>query len=140
MALIREVVGVFGDMKSMRTAADELMISGFDRADLSLLSRQKKALRRMLALVQVFNLPVPLPAVQAVAGEDEVEAHRDRAVALGLLEAGVDPVERQQRYLVSKVLAPLLANEINEEERKAACGAGARALFALWVSERTDGD
>ena len=44
---VREAVGVFGDMKSMRAAADELMISGFDRADLSLLKRQKEVEQRL---------------------------------------------------------------------------------------------
>lgn len=38
---MREAVGVFGNEKSMRAAADELMVSGFDRADLSILSREK---------------------------------------------------------------------------------------------------
>ena len=44
---VREAVGVFGGMKSMQAAADELMISGFDRADLSLLSREKKVEQRL---------------------------------------------------------------------------------------------
>ncbi len=44
---VREAVGVFGDMTSMRAAADELMISGFDRADLSLLKRQKEVEQRL---------------------------------------------------------------------------------------------
>ena len=47
LASMREAVGVFGDEKSLRAAADELMISGFDRADLSILSRQKKVEQRL---------------------------------------------------------------------------------------------
>jgi len=47
LASMREAVGVFGDQKSLRAAADELMISGFDRADLSILSRQKKVELRL---------------------------------------------------------------------------------------------
>lgn len=37
-ANIREAVGVFGDIASLRSAADTLMVSGFDRADLSVLA------------------------------------------------------------------------------------------------------
>ena len=39
---IREAVGVFNDIASLRSAADKLMMSGFDRADLSVLDSQRK--------------------------------------------------------------------------------------------------
>jgi hypothetical protein len=44
-ANIREAVGVFHDGESLRSAADELMISGFDRADLSILGGHKAVVR-----------------------------------------------------------------------------------------------
>jgi hypothetical protein len=103
-----------------------------------LLHAQRKALRRMLALVNVFELPVPLEAVRAVVGDLPVEPHVSRAVSLGLLEAGVDPLVGGPRYFVSDVLEPLLAEEISDEERKAAYGAGARVLYALWVTGGAD--
>ncbi len=59
-------------------------------------------------------------------------------MALGLIESGIDPTTRQPRYLVSNILAPLLADEINEEERKVAYHQGATALHTLWVLEEQD--
>jgi hypothetical protein len=100
-----------------------------------LLQEQKKALRRLLALVKVFELPVPIEAVRAVAGDIPVEPHMSRSVSLGLLEAGVDPMVGGQRYLVSNVLAPLLAHDISDDERKAAYAQGATVLHRLWVLE-----
>jgi hypothetical protein len=105
-----------------------------------LLELQKRGLREMLALAQIFDIPVPLQAVQAVAGADRVAAHLDRAVALGLMEAGVDPTTQQQRYLVSKVLLSLLDKELDAEERKEVCRKGAQSLYALWVQEKQDAD
>ena len=101
----------------------------------TLLAGQRPALRQMLALAQIFAIPVPLKAVQAVAGSERVAAHMDRAVALGLMESGLDPVSRQPRYLVSNILVPLLADAITADERKAACHQGATTLHALWVLE-----
>ena len=37
----REVVGVFGDATSPQEAIDELLVSGFDRAGISLLAREE---------------------------------------------------------------------------------------------------
>ena len=37
----REAVGIFHDEKSLRSAADALMISGFDRSYLSLLASDR---------------------------------------------------------------------------------------------------
>ena len=59
----------------------------------------------------------------------------ERAAALGLIETGIDPTTRQTRYLVSKILTPLLANDISDAERKAAYAQGATVLHELWVIE-----
>lgn len=83
--------------------------------------------------MQASSAGSPYPAVQAVASSERVDAHLERAVALGLMESGLDPVSRQPRYLVSNILVPLLADEITADERKAACHQGATALHALWV-------
>jgi CHAT domain/AAA ATPase domain len=104
----------------------------------TLLSSQTKALRQMLALAQIFDIPVPREAIQAVAGQERVTTYLDRAAALGLIEAGIDPTTRQTRYLVSKLLAPLLANDISDDERKAAYAQGATVLHRLWVLEGHD--
>lgn len=104
----------------------------------TLLDRQKKAFRQMLALTQIFDIPVPLEAVEEVAGADRVDAHLARAVALGLIESGMDPTTGNPRYLVSNILAPLLADEITEDERKAAYHQGATTLHRIWVVEERD--
>jgi hypothetical protein len=104
----------------------------------ALLDRQPKGLRQMLALTQIFDIPVPLEAVRAVAGEEWVTRHLERAAALGLIESGLDPMTRQTRYFVSKILEPLLANEIGDDERKAAYAQGATVLHRLWVVEEND--
>ena len=103
-----------------------------------LLESQSRALRRLLALVNVFELPAPLEAVVAIAGDTPVEPHLDRAVSLGLMETGIGPIDSERRFLVSKVLQPLIAGEISDEERKEACGAGARSLYELWVTGGND--
>jgi hypothetical protein len=99
-----------------------------------LLEVQGNAFRRFLALANVFQLPVPLEALQAVANDSLVESHLSRAVSLGLMEAGIDPIERKQRYLVSNVLAPLIEDAVSDEERKEAYRAGAKSLYQLWIS------
>ena len=99
-----------------------------------LLESQTKALRRLLALVGVFELPVAREAVQAVAGEIPVEPNLNRAVSLGLMESGINPISGEPRYLVSNILQPLITKEISEEERKAAYREGARSLYELWVT------
>lgn len=44
---IREAVGVFQDMQSLRRAADELMLAGFDRAQLSMLGSRKEVVEKL---------------------------------------------------------------------------------------------
>ena len=44
---VREAVGVFHDERSLRTAADELLIAGFDRSHLSLLAGDKAVERQL---------------------------------------------------------------------------------------------
>lgn len=117
-------------LSAMELKAEELRE---DVLAATLVEAQKPALRRLLALVNVFDLPVPLDAVRAVAGDIPLESHLERAISLGLMEAGVDPFERERRYLVSNVLEALITDEINDEERKQACGAGARSLLELWA-------
>jgi hypothetical protein len=89
----------------------------------------------MLALAQIFDIPVPREAIQAVAGHERVTTYLERVVALGLIESGIDPTTRQTRYLVSKILTPLLANDISDAERQAAYAQGATVLHRLWVLE-----
>ena len=54
------------------------------------------------------------------------------AVAIGLVEAGLDPGVEEPRFYVSNVLRPLVRAYINGDERKAACAAAARSLYEEW--------
>ncbi len=105
-----------------------------------LLAAQTAELRRVLALASVFELPVPVEAVQAVNGDQPIQEHLERAASVGLIEAATDPTTRRLRYLVSSIISPLLAGVIEAEERSAACAAGARVLHRLWVEESGAGD
>lgn len=46
-AMVREAVGVFDDEQRLQAAADELMTSGFDRADLSVLAEHDDVARHL---------------------------------------------------------------------------------------------
>ncbi len=55
-----------------------------------LLGRQSAECRRLVALSAVCRLPVDRAAIEAIAGDAPVDPHLERAVALGLVEAGVE--------------------------------------------------
>ncbi len=97
-----------------------------------LLDAQDPELRRMLALVNVVELPVPAETVHAVHDHPDTARHLSRAAALGLIEEGVDPATREHRYYVSNILRPLLPLTAGDHTR--ACAAAARSLYPLWVA------
>ena len=105
-----------------------------------LLAAQSTELGRVLALAGVYELPVPLEAVQALNGDIPIEHHLERAASIGLIEAGTDPATGNPRYLVSSILKPLLASYISDDEQTKAYGEGARILHQLWVSEDRGGE
>lgn len=92
-----------------------------------LLGQQEKALRRMLALLSVYDLPVPDGAARAVAGED-FDRLRERAVALGVVEQGTAPGTGQLRYYVSPIIRSHVRGEVTPDELVEACQRGARHL------------
>jgi CHAT domain-containing protein/AAA ATPase-like protein len=99
----------------------------------NLLASQDPELRKMLAKVNVVELPVPAETVRAVHDHPDVDTHIRRAAQLGLIEEGTDPETRQPRYFVSNVLRPLIRPLLSDEEYTQACGAAARSLHELWV-------
>jgi hypothetical protein len=108
----------------------------FRREDIlaeQLLATQPVELRKMLAKLDVVELPVPAATVQAVHDHPDVTQHIRRAVDLGLLEEGTDPETSQHRYYVSNVLHPLIRPLISDEEYTQACAAAARSLYQLWI-------
>jgi GTPase SAR1 family protein len=100
-----------------------------------LLAAQPKELQRMLAKANVIELPVPAAAVHAIHDHPEVGSHIRRAVALGLLEEGIDPETGDHRYFVSNVLRPLIRPLLTDDEYREACAAAARSLYQVWVLE-----
>lgn len=99
-----------------------------------LLESQEPELRKMLAKVNVVELPVPAETVHAVHDHPDAAHHIERATALGLLEEGTDPETRKPRYYVSNVLRPLVRPLLTDEEHTQACGAAARSLHELWIT------
>ncbi|ROO51528.1 AAA ATPase-like protein [Micromonospora sp. Llam0] len=100
----------------------------------NLLRSQDPELQRMLARVNVVELPVPAETVRSVHDHPDAARHTDRAVQLGLIEAGTDPETREPRYYVSNVLRPLVRPLLTDDEYTQACAAAARSLYELWVT------
>ncbi|NBE82216.1 CHAT domain-containing protein [Micromonospora rubida] len=106
----------------------------------NLLDSQPLELRRMLARINVVELPVPTATVHALHQHPDAARHIQRAVQLGLLEEGTDPETRQPRYYVSNVLHPLVRPLITDDEHTEACAAAAQSLHRLWVLDPTAPD
>ncbi|MET8041779.1 CHAT domain-containing protein [Micromonospora sp. NPDC005215] len=103
----------------------------------NLLSSQAPELQKMLAKVNVIELPVPAETVKAVHDHSDAASHIERAVQLGLIEEGTDPETGQPRYYVSNVLRPLVRPLLTDDEYVQACAAAARSLYELWVTGPT---
>jgi hypothetical protein len=100
-----------------------------------LLGSQPAELQKMLAKVNVVELPIPAETVHAVHDHPDAAHHITRATQLGLLEEGTDPDTGQPRYFVSNVLRPLIRPLITDDEYVEACAAAARSLYRLWVTD-----
>ncbi|MDI6097371.1 CHAT domain-containing protein [Actinoplanes sp. NEAU-A12] len=99
-----------------------------------LLSAQDPELQKMLAKVNVVELPVPAETVQAIHDHPDAAGHVRRAAQLGLIEEGTDPRTGRPRYFVSNVLRPLIRPLLTDDEYTQACAAAARSLHRLWVT------
>jgi hypothetical protein len=99
-----------------------------------LLESQDPELRKMLAKLDVVELPVPADTVHAIHDHPDAADHITRAAQLGLLEEGADPETGQPRYFVSNVLRPLIRPLITDDEYSQACAAAARSLYEIWVT------
>jgi hypothetical protein len=105
----------------------------------NLLDSQSPDLQRMLAKVNVVELPVPAETVHAVHDHPDAASHIRRAAQLGLIEEGTDPETGRPRYYVSNVLRPLVRPLLTDDEYTQACAAAARSLHKLWVTDPTTG-
>ncbi len=86
---IREAVAVFHDAESLRNAADELMLHGFDRSDLSLLAPHREVERKLGHMYdKVSDIEdEPRVATQAYIGTDSITEGKAFAVG-GLFFVG----------------------------------------------------
>jgi hypothetical protein len=100
----------------------------------NLLSSQPPELQKMLAKINVVELPIPAEALHAIHEHPDATHHLERAAELGLLEEGTDPETRQSRYYVSNILRPLIRPLLTDDEYVEACAAAARSLHRLWVA------
>ncbi|MEU8815009.1 CHAT domain-containing protein [Actinoplanes sp. NPDC048796] len=100
----------------------------------NLLDSQPLDLRKMLAKVNVVELPVPVETVHALHDHEDAASHIERAAQLGLIEEGTDPETGQPRYYVSNVLRPLIRPLLTDDEYTQACAAAARSLYELWIT------
>ncbi len=105
-----------------------------------LLERQTPAGRQLVALAAVCRLPVDQAALAVIADAAFAAGQLERAVSLGLIEAGVetDPQTGEQapRYFVSDILLPLLEGVLTAAEESAAAERAARHLHQHWYVER----
>ncbi|MEU8262961.1 CHAT domain-containing protein [Micromonospora sp. NPDC048999] len=125
------------DIDSLITAIEE-EADRFRRETIlakNLLSSQTPELQKMLAKVNVIELPVPADTVRAVHDHPDATIHIERAVQLGLIEEGIDPETRQPRYYVSNVLRPLIRPLLTDDEYTQACAAAAQSLYELWITD-----
>ncbi|WP_262016369.1 CHAT domain-containing protein [Micromonospora sp. Mcm103] len=100
----------------------------------NLLSSQPSELQKMLAKVNVVELPVPAETVHTIHDHPDAASHIERAAQLGLLEEGTDPETRRPRYYVSNVLRPLIRPLLSDDETTQACAAAARSLHSIWIT------
>jgi hypothetical protein len=99
-----------------------------------LLGIQRVELQKMLAKLNVVELPVPATTVDAIHDHPDAASHVRRAAQLGLLEEGTDPETSEPRYFVSNILRPLIRPLITDNEYREACAAAARSLYTIWVA------
>ncbi|MDG4834792.1 CHAT domain-containing protein [Solwaraspora sp. WMMD1047] len=103
----------------------------------NLLSSQTPDLQKMLAKINLVELPIPAQTVKAVHNHPNAAGHLERAVQLGLIEQGTDPETHKPRYYVSNVLRPLIRPLLTDDEYTHACAAAARSLHKLWLTDPT---
>jgi tetratricopeptide (TPR) repeat protein len=101
-----------------------------------LLERQTPAGRQLVALAAVCRLPVDQAALAAIADVAFDAGQLERAVMLGLIEAGTVANPQtggyEARYFVSDLLLPLLADPLAHDVAHAAQQRAAQHLFQFW--------
>lgn len=92
----------------------------------TLLDYQTAETRRLIAAVALFEIPIPEAVLEQALNTAPLEKALRSAIALGLVEI------YQARYFVSRLLVPLVAEELSDEEQKAIYSRVAEGLYQLW--------
>jgi len=92
----------------------------------TLLDYQTAETRRLIAAVALFEIPIPEAVLEQALNTAPLEKALRSAIALGLVEI------YQARYFVSRLLVPLVADELSDEEQKAIYSQVAEGLYQLW--------
>lgn len=92
----------------------------------TLLDYQTAETRHLIAAVALFEIPIPEAVLEQALNTAPLEKALRSAIALGLVEI------YQARYFVSRLLVPLVADELSDEEQKAIYSQVAEDLYRLW--------
>jgi hypothetical protein len=101
-----------------------------------LLDRQAAEVRRAIALASIYEIAVPVEAIEALSPDEPIRDCVETAVAVGLIQAGLHPATNETRYLVSPLLAPLvqaMPERLDEHQLRQAQERGAYYLYRRWV-------
>lgn len=96
-----------------------------------LLAGSDAALRRLVALTAMFDIPLSRTALEAAIGVEPVARFLDRAVGLSFVEAGTSLLGYSQFY-VSELLRPLVRDEASASEKRGVCERAAQHLVERW--------
>lgn len=96
-----------------------------------LMSQLHEAERKLAARMAVYNLPMPLAAIQAVDADPRLDERLTRLVNVGLTEKEQVGSE-QSRYFAAPTARPALEDALSEGETQAAVTAAAQHLFEQW--------
>lgn len=96
-----------------------------------LLEQLPSPVLRTLALLALFELPVPEAALTALEAIPDPPARLRRLLALGLAE-GLPSDGQPAWWYASPLVTPLVERELSEGERQQALQRAARALHRLW--------
>jgi hypothetical protein len=101
-----------------------------------LMDRQPTQVRQAIALAAIYEIAVPIEAIEALSPDEPIRNSIEAAVAVGLIQAGLHPTTNETRYLASPLLAPLvdaMPEQLDERQRREAQQRGAYYLYRRWV-------
>lgn len=129
LILADENDGITGLMNVLEGAREEF------REELlltELLSKQDGLFRRLVAIIAIFEVPVPHSVLEAVAGADLTTRYLRSSIACSLVDHGHDLSAQESRYFISAIVRPLLSEVLTDSEWSQYTSHAARALLKYW--------